>query len=71
MLILGGRVKNYRVAGYWWGFWALIVLRPGCGSLILGCSHVDCGPLFACSLLMAKVAQKPNRVRIVALLSIF
>ena len=74
MLILGERVKNYRVAGILVGFiGALIVLRPGLRIIDFGAvAMVIAAPLFACSLLMAKVATKTESSSvIVALLSIF
>ena len=74
MLILGERVKNYRVAGILVGFiGALIVLRPGLRIIDFGAVAIlIAAPLFACSLLMAKVATKTESSSvIVALLSIF
>ena len=74
MLILGERVKNYRVAGILVGFiGALIVLRPGLRIIDFGAvAMLIAAPLFACSLLMAKVATKTESSSvIVALLSIF
>ena len=74
MLILGERVKNYRVAGILVGFiGALIVLRPGLRIIDFGAvAMLFAAPLFACSLLMAKVATKTESSSvIVALLSIF
>ena len=74
MLILGERVKNYRVAGILVGFiGALIVLRPGLRIIDFGAvAMLIAAPLFACSLLMGKVATKTESSSvIVALLSIF
>ena len=74
MLILGERVKSYRVAGILVGFiGALIVLRPGLRIIDFGAvAMLIAAPLFACSLLMAKVATKTESSSvIVALLSIF
>ena len=74
MLILGERAKNYRVAGILVGFiGALIVLRPGLRIIDFGAvAMLIAAPLFACSLLMAKVATKTESSSvIVALLSIF
>ena len=74
MLILGERVKNYRVAGILVGFiGALIVLRPGLRIIDFGAvAMLIAAPLFAGSLLMAKVATKTESSSvIVALLSIF
>jgi drug/metabolite transporter (DMT)-like permease len=74
MLILGERVKNYRVAGILVGFiGALIVLRPGLRIIDFGAvAMLIAAPLFACSLLMAKVATKTESSSvIVALLSVF
>ena len=74
MLILGERVKNYRVAGILLGFiGAMIVLRPGLRIIDLGAvAMLFAAPLFACSLLLAKVATKTESSSvIVALLSVF
>ena len=74
MLILGERVKNYRVAGIVLGFiGTLIVLRPGLRIIDFGAvAMLIAAPLFACSLLMAKVATKTESSSvIVALLSVF
>ena len=74
MLILGERAKNYRVAGIVLGFiGALIVLRPGLRIIDFGAvAMLIAAPLFACSLLMAKVATKTESSSvIVALLSVF
>ncbi len=74
MLILGERVKNYRVAGILLGFvGTLIVLRPGLRIIDFGAvAMLIAAPLFACSLLMAKVATKTeSSTVIVALLSVF
>ena len=74
MLILGERAKNYRVVGIVMGFiGALIVLRPGLRIIDFGAvAMLIAAPLFACSLLMAKVATKTESSSvIVALLSVF
>ena len=74
MLILGERVKNYRVAGILLGFiGAMIVLRPGLRIIDFGAvAMLFAAPLFACSLLLAKVATKTESSSvIVALLSVF
>ena len=74
MLILGERAKNYRVAGIVLGFiGTLIVLRPGLRIIDFGAvAMLIAAPLFACSLLMAKVATKTESSSvIVALLSVF
>ena len=74
MLILGEQAKNYRVAGIALGFiGALIVLRPGLRIIDFGAvAMLIAAPLFACSLLMAKVATKTESSSvIVALLSVF
>ena len=74
MLILGERAKSYRVAGIVLGFiGALIVLRPGLRIIDFGAvAMLIAAPLFACSLLMAKVATKTESSSvIVALLSVF
>jgi drug/metabolite transporter (DMT)-like permease len=74
MLILGERVKNYRVAGILLGFvGAMIVLRPGLRIIDFGAvAMLFAAPLFACSLLLAKVATRTESSSvIVALLSIF
>ena len=74
MLILGERAKNYRVAGIVLGFiGTLIVLRPGLRMIDFGAvAMLIAAPLFACSLLMAKVATKTESSSvIVALLSVF
>ena len=74
MLFLGERVRTYRVAGIVLGFaGALIVLRPGLRIIDVGAlAMLTAAPLFACSLLLAKVATRtePSSV-IVALLSLF
>ena len=74
MLILGERAKNYRVAGIVLGFiGTLIVLLPGLRIIDFGAvAMLIAAPLFACSLLMAKVATKTESSSvIVALLSVF
>ena len=74
MLILGERAKSYRVAGIVLGFiGTLIVLRPGLRIIDFGAvAMLIAAPLFACSLLMAKVATKTESSSvIVALLSVF
>ena len=74
MLILGERVKNYRVAGILLGFvGAMIVLRPGLRIIDFGAvAMLFAAPLFACYLLLAKVATRTESSSvIVALLSIF
>ena len=74
MLFLGERIRTYRVAGIVLGFaGALIVLRPGLRIIDVGAlAMLTAAPLFACSLLLAKVATRtePSSV-IVALLSLF
>ena len=74
MLFLGERIRTYRVAGIVLGFaGALIVLRPGLRIIDVGAlAMLTAAPLFACSLLLAKVATRtePSSV-IVVLLSFF
>ncbi len=74
MLFLGERIRTYRVAGIVLGFaGALIVLRPGLRIIDVGAlAMMTAAPLFACSLLLAKVATRtePSSV-IVVLLSFF
>ncbi|MDP6947526.1 MAG: DMT family transporter [Arenicellales bacterium] len=74
MLLLGERLRAYRVAGIVLGFaGALIVLRPGLRIIDVGAlAMLTAAPLFACSLLLAKVATRtePSSL-IVVLLSLF
>ncbi|MBP09531.1 MAG: DMT family transporter [Arenicellales bacterium] len=74
MLLLGERLRAHRVAGIVLGFaGALIVLRPGLRIIDVGAlAMLTAAPLFACSLLLAKVATRtePSSL-IVVLLSLF
>ncbi|MEC9328856.1 MAG: DMT family transporter [Pseudomonadota bacterium] len=74
MLLLGERLRAYRVVGIVLGFaGALIVLRPGLRIIDVGAlAMLTAAPLFACSLLLAKVATRtePSSL-IVVLLSLF
>lgn len=74
MFLLRERVRSYRVAGIILGFiGALIVLRPGLRIIDIGAvAMLIAAPLFACSLLLAKVATRTHSSSvIVVLLSVF